>query len=217
MKTYTALLISIMFISSHDTTAQYSKITQKDSLAIIETAGLKVSYFEAVLNYLADPYARVKDGLQKNSYKAGLDKRIFMDHEVLIKDDLNPGVQGSVSPPVFITIEAYMNKFREVYQTEDPKIVKFRVSKIKRLIKTEKGYYVIVFFESYFGGAYKPVAGLAYQQTNRVATLTIEKNGADWQAYITEITFASPGQVDYYVPQEYQAHMEKMKKLSKEN
>ena len=211
MKIFIAFFICFMLVSSQKVIAQHSIITQKDSLAMIHIAGLKVSFFEAVLNYLADPHAKIKDGLQKNSYKASLEKRIFMDHEVLIEDDLNPGVQGTVSPPIFITIEAYMNKFREVYRTEDPKSVTFRVSKIKQLIPTEKGYYVRVFFESRLEGNYQAVAGLSYQQTYRVATLKIEKSEVGWQAFITEVAFATSEQVDYFVPQEYKAHKEKMK------
>lgn len=213
MKKTILFFVCLSFISLHNSFAQHPDVSQIDSLEILEQAGLKVMFFEAALNYLADPYAKSTDVIQHNSYRPGYAKRIFMDGEVQIENDLNPGIYNSTSPPVFISAEEYMDQFRAVYNTDDPKSVTFRVSKLRSLIPTEKGYEVHIFFESTFGGQYEAGEGMAYQKTNRIATLRVERVGQKWHAYITKVAFASPKQVEYYVPQEYKAHIEKMKEL----
>jgi hypothetical protein len=219
MKAYLFLLCTLFtFFSSQAQTQEPSKIilTPQDSAAILERAGLKVMFLEVSMNYLADPFGRSKEVIEKNAYAPDFSERVFLDRNVLVENDLHPAKINSAPRPEFITAQEYLKQFQEIYTTQDPKSIKFRVSKIRHLGRTPKGLVAEVFFESTFGGTFLPDSTLPFQKTYRLATLEVTKVASKWEAYIKEIKFASDRHIEYYIPKEYLEHKEELKKLKME-
>lgn len=188
-------------------------LSPQDSAQILEQAGLRVMFLEASMNYIADPFAKSKDVIQKNVYAQDFDERLFVNENVLIEDDLSPTKYASAERPEFMPAAAYLQKFRNTYRTKDPKSIKFRVSKIRYLGRTPKGLFAEIFFESTFGGKSVEDTTLAFQKTYRLATCAVEKVAEDWKCYIKEIKFADDNHIRFYVPQEYLEHKEELKTL----
>lgn len=211
MTKYIFLLLSIFCASL---SAQNNIIlSPQDSAKILEKAGLKVMFLEASMNYIGDPYTKSKDVIQKNSYALDFEDRLFLHENVLIENDLTPTKFASAARPEFMVASAYLQQFRETYETDDPKSVTFRVSKIRHLGRTPKGLIAEIFFESTYGGRISADSTLAFQTTYRLATCIVENVGGEWKCYIKEIKFADDNHIRFYIPQEYLDHKEELKNL----
>jgi len=191
-------------------------LSPQDSALILEKAGLKVMFLEASMNYIADPFTKSKDVIQKNSYAQDFEDRLFIHENVLIEDDLSPSKFASAERPEFMSAAAYLQQFRETYRSKDPKSVTFRVSKIRYLGRTPNRIFAEIFFESTFGGKNIQDSTLAFQTTYRLATCNVEKVSGEWKCYIKEIKFADDNHIRFYIPQEYLEHQEELKKLEME-
>jgi hypothetical protein len=214
MKKYIIIFLSVLTISL---SAQNNIIlSPQDSAQILEKAGLKVMFLEASMNYIADPYTKSKDVIQKNAYALDFDDRLFLNENVLIEDDLSPFKIASAERPEFMSASAYLQQFRETYKTTDPKSVTFRASKIRYLGRTPKSLFAEIFFESTYGGISTVDTSVVFQKTYRLATCAVERVGEDWKCYIKEIKFADDNHIRFYVPQEYLDHKEELKRLEKE-
>ena len=191
-------------------------LTPQDSAQILEKAGLKVMFLEASMNYMADPFTKSKDVIQKNAYAQDFEDRIFINDQVLVENDLSPYQFASAERPEFIPINSYLTQFRETYQTEDPKSVTFRVSKIRYLGRTPKSVFAEIFYESTFGGNHVADSTIPFQTTYRLATCAVKKVNGEWKCYIKEIKFANDEHIRFYIPKEYLEHKEELKQLEME-
>lgn len=216
MKTAYLIFLCFFLLLIGRSYAQPLSLTQQDSAAILEQAGLKVMFWEATLNYLADPVGRSKSTIELNSYTPKISGRVFWDEEVQIEEDLDPHYRMAASPPHFISVSGYLKKFRDLYATDDPNSVQFKVSKIRGLSVNEQGISVEIFFESILSGAYRPDSTSAYSPTYRLASLKVLSIDDQWHCYISSIQFASPAHMQYYIPAEYKTHQKMMDDLQKQ-
>lgn len=191
-------------------------LSPQDSAQILEKAGLKVMFLEASMNYIADPFTKSKDVIQKNSYAKDFEDRVFLSENVLIENDLTPDKYASAERPEFMAASAYLQQFRDTYETDNPKSVTFRVSKIRYLGRTTNGLIAEIFFESTFGGRSTSDTTLSFMKTYRLATLAVEQVAGEWKCYIKEIKFADDNHIRFYVPREYLEHKEELKQLEME-
>ena len=213
MNKYMLLLLVGLQLCSNKLVAQHPQITQQDSLEILEKAGLKIMFFEATLNYLADPYSKAKSVIARKSYEPSFEGRVFWDQEVLLAEDLTPALLQNGESDIQLTVPQYLEQFQQVYQTDDPKSVVFRVSKIKTLLRKKNGLYVEVFFDRALGGSYKPEKDQVYPTSYHLAMVKIVKSEGEWQGYVTSIRQATAAEQEYYIPEDYKRHVAKMPHL----
>lgn len=213
MNKYIFLSLILFLISFGKGISQHLVITQQDSLEILEKAGLKIMFFEATLNYLADPYSKAKSVLARKSYEPSFQGRVFWNENILLDQDLNPLVIKKGSTDERMTVPEYLNVFQQVYQTDDPKSVVIRVSKIKSLLRKGSEVFVEAFFDRTMGGVYSPDDQLLYTKSYHLARVKVIQNEGDWQCYLTSIRLATEADKEYYIPEDYKQHVQQMPHL----